>query len=109
MKQRDNAIDLMKSIGITSVVASHCDLLVAIVGLYHNPLFMFAAGVFHPRDASATWGGYCGYLKKRVQRIYLPFVLLTAFLTLVQPLLVKMGLLPEAPYTLRELPIGCYN
>ena len=53
----------------------------------------------------ALHGGYYGYLKKRFLRIYLPFVLLTIFLTLIQPLLVKMRLLPEAPYTLREFPM----
>ncbi len=105
-KQRDITIDLLKAIGIIAVVAFHCNLLPGFFFLFHNPLFMFAAGLFHPREASTICGGgYYKYLKKRFLRIYLPFVFLMAFLTLIQPLLVKLWILPETPYTLREIPM----
>lgn len=105
-KKRDVTIDLMRTIGIIAVVASHSNFMVGFMSLFHNPLFMFAAGVFHPHDASRTWKEYSEYLKKRFFRIYLPFVLLTAFLTLIQPLLVRLQLLSGVfPYTLKDMPI----
>ena len=102
--KRNLSIDLLKSVGIVAVVAFHCNLMPEVMNLFHNPLFMFVAGIFHPHEASSTIEDYCRYLKKRFFRIYLPFILLTAFLTIVQPLLIKWHLLFDVPYTIYEMP-----
>lgn len=104
-KDRDASIDLLKTIGIIGVVAFHCNFLAGFFNLFHNPLFMFTAEIFHPHEASHTWGGVFRISEKRFFRIYLPFVYLTTLLTLIQPLLSKLRLVGDAPYTLREMPM----
>ena len=104
-RQRDNVIDILRSIGIIAVVGFHCGLLPEIFRLFHNPLFMFAAGMFHPVKPCQSWREYGGFLLKKIRRIYIPFVAITLVLTVLQPFLAKCHLASTQPYTLAEMPM----
>ena len=64
---------------------------------------MLTAGIFHQKKVCKSWGDVTEFTKKKFLKIYVPFVIVTMFLTLLQPFLSAIHWDVNAPYQLREM------
>lgn len=100
---REKTIDVLKGIGIISVVIGHATWTISLgkysfdigrfVYLYHIALFIFAAGYVFKKDAVKE---FSGFLWKKVKSLYIPFLKYATLLLLLRPVCIKMGILSES-------------
>ena len=88
-----------------AVVGSHCLLATDFFNLFHNPLFMLSAGIFHSQTGCETLRDFFSFFSKKIQKVYIPFVAVTMFLTLFQPIFSYIRWDVNAPYALKEMAI----
>lgn len=81
----------VKGMAILCVVLGHlCPGVKQFVYLFHLQLFFFVSGYFYTEEKYGTTPG--AYIKKRVKRIWKPYIMLYAVAILFHNLLMKIGL-----------------
>lgn len=109
MKERDAYWDIVKGIGIVSIVIGHsCEFLSPYVYLYHLVIFFFVGGYFY------DWIKYAKkpfvYVGKLFQGVYFKYVLYTWLLILLHNFNVRFGLYYGVGYySLPEYLVGFAN
>lgn len=94
--KRDNYIDVIKGVGIFSVVIGHAfntrnfysdgaEMIRRFVYLYHLPIFFFCAGCFYRFRKPEV------FFLKLIRRYYLPFVAIEFFSIVLYPLWASLG------------------
>lgn len=97
--QRQTYIDIAKGIGIILVVFGHsfgAGLFAA--KLYHMPLFFFLSGITFHGDHE-----FFGFLKRRVQRLYIPFLIYEFAYLLLSPFFCWLGIISTCPRNFEEV------
>lgn len=86
----------MKGIAITSVVMGHCavgSFTERFVNQFHLAVFFFVAGYFFKEEYVCK---KCVFIKKRLQRLYFPFVISGVCFLILHPLLEKLYVYEKA-------------
>lgn len=78
---RNIQIDLMRFVGISAVVMSHCNIFVDFVCQFHIPLFMFVSGIMHSGKGKIKQ--LPSYIVKKIKGIYCKFVGIEIMLVLL--------------------------
>lgn len=96
---RDPYWDIVKSIGIISIVIGHASWTIGIwkwnieiggfVYLYHLAIFFFCSGYLY-NDKTADW---LEYVKKKIKALYFPFVQYSVLWLIVRNICIKIGIL----------------
>ena len=99
MEDRNNIIDILKGIGIISIVIGHSSLQLNIfnytfeiakfVYLYHLVVFFFVGGILFKEKYAFMPYAYVG---KKVKSLYIPFVKVCTILLLLRPIMYKLNL-----------------
>ena len=104
--QRDDTIDIVKGVGITLVVLGHSGCptwLHDFVYQFHMPLFFIASGWFF------SWKKeFKDFAIRKVQTLYIPFVIWSVVFLLLHNIFFKMGIL-SAEYGYQGLVNGLYS
>lgn len=97
MKGRDKYWDIVKGIGIVSIVIGHsCEFLSPYVYLYHLAIFFFVGGYFY--DCTKYAEKPFVYVGKLFQGVYFKYVFYTWLLILLHNFNVRFGLYYGAGY-----------
>lgn len=96
--QRDSYIDVVKGIGIISIVMGHASWIVSVgklnisigpfVYLYHLAIFLFCSGFLY-KDTDIDFGSYCA---KKIKSLYIPFFVYNIIYLILRYLFVYMGI-----------------
>mgnify|MGYP003374074335 FL=1 len=113
MSKRNVTIDILKGIGIISIVVGHACWEVKIgnlsfpigpfVYLYHLTIFFFCAGYCYKADSIDN------YLIKKIKSLYIPFILYSLVFLIFRNLFLKLGILDGIPYSFEDLIIVVTN
>ena len=112
---RDNAIDILKGIGILLVIIGHSgcpSMLRILIYMIHMPLFFLASGYFLNVERLADTHNY---IKRKIKSLYIPFLKYALPFLFLHNLLIKIGVMTTeygARYynfttTLTELMLRC--
>ena len=103
--QRDSYIDVIKGIGIFSIVIGHAswDIQVgsntihigAFVYLYHLAIFFFCTGYLYKDVVDDYWK----FVAKKLRGLYRPFIIYSFLYMLCRNLFIDMGILQGDKYT----------
>lgn len=97
--QRQAYIDVAKGIGIILVVLGHSfGAGIFAAKLYHMPLFFFISGI-----TFGTKYGFVGFIKRRIQRLYLPFLAYELIYLLLSPFFYWIGIISTYAQTPGEV------
>ena len=111
---RDRLADILKGIGLVSVVIGHSGTLlpgleripiIQFVYLYHLMLFFFVAGmVFNPERYANAYV----YIGRQIKAVYLPYIAYNICFLLLHNLMISIQMLDVAKYALSDFVIyGC--
>lgn len=92
---RNVTLSIVKAIGIILMVMGHAGcpgFLCTLLYEFHMPLFFIAAGYFF---SSRYLSDEATYVKKRIRRLYVPFVLWSVFFLLLHNGMFRLGVLNE--------------
>lgn len=114
-KSRDPYIDIVKGIGIFSIVVGHASWEIPVAGvnlkvgpfvyLYHLAIFFFCSGYLYKEEISDFWG----YVAKKLKGLYKPFIMYTLLYFLFRNLFIHMGIVQAKPYTLGSQAVSLTN
>lgn len=97
--QRQTYIDIAKGIGIILVVFGHSfGAWLFAAKMYHMPLFFFLSGITFSAERS-----FFGFLKRRIQRLYIPFLIYEFVYLLLSPFFNWIEIVSTCPGTPREV------
>lgn len=112
---RDSYIDVVKGIGIFSIVMGHASWEIPVAGhslqvgafvyLYHLAIFFFCSGYLYKDTVSDFWG----FVAKKLKGLYKPFLIYTFIYFLCRNIFISMGILQAEKYTLGTLAINLTN
>lgn len=113
--KRDIYIDIIKGIGITSIVIGHASWNLNIAGciipigifvyLYHLAIFLFCSGYLF----NDTIQNYWAFVAKKLKGIYKPFLIYSIVYLLFRNLFINMGILNGEKFSISELLITVTN
>ncbi len=102
--QRDKYVDVVKGIGIISIVIGHSSWIINLknmeipigpfVYLYHLAIFFFCSGYLYNAQENNIWN----FIVKKIKGLYIPFVKYSFVYLLVRNLFVKLGILDAELY-----------
>lgn len=101
-KHQNNIFSIMKGIAIIAVVIGHCSInyVEGFVNQFHLATFYFLAGYFFKTEyVSEPWI----FIKKRINRLYIPFILYGTSFLLLHNIFCKLGLYSAYIYTWKEI------
>lgn len=114
-KQRDPFIDVVKGIGIFSIVIGHASWDIPVMGrslsigpfvyLYHLAIFFFCSGYLYKENVT----DFFGYVGKKLKGLYQPFLIYVLLYLLFRNLFLAMGILQGEPLKLGEVMINIVN
>lgn len=93
MQRRDNAIDIIKGMGILAVVIGHSgcpDTLRTIIYMVHMPLFFLASGYFLKEERLCN---PVSFIKGKIKSLYVPFLKYALPILFLHNLLINMGIM----------------
>lgn len=93
-KTRNNAVDILKGIGIIMMTLGHCHAPFRYTFYYfHVAIFFIASGFFFKNSYAGSFSTVSGYVIKRIRGLWLPYFLWIAILTLTHNLQLGVGIL----------------
>ncbi len=114
-KTRDNYIDVIKGIGIISIVIGHASWIIDVAGhsiqvgpfvyLYHLAVFFFCSGYLYRDNITDFWQ----FVGKKLKSLMTPFIGYTVLYMIFRSLFVSMGILAGEKYNLGNWFIGLTN
>ena len=108
--QRNSTIDIIKAIGIISVMIGHSIVQLPIVHinigqfvyLFHITIFFFASGITYSEKYDDNLPLFCG---RRFMGIFLKFIIYNALFVFLHNTLSRMSLISAAPYAFSDIMI----
>lgn len=114
-KTRDNYIDVIKGIGIISIVIGHASWTIDIAGctlqigpfvyLYHLAVFFFCTGYLYKDNVTNFWE----FVAKKLKGLMLPFMGYTVIYLIFRSLFIDMGILTGEKYNIGKWFISLTN
>lgn len=114
-KARDQYIDVIKGIGIISIVVGHASWIIEIAGhsiqigpfvyLYHLAIFFFCSGYLYKENGTNYWE----FVAKKLKGLFVPFIGYTVFYLIFRNLFIDMGILAGEKYGLGNWFISLTN
>ena len=96
---RDNAIDILKALGIVFMVYGHIDTpQMHFIYLFHMAIFFIASGYLFKNSYSDNWSGVKCFIKRKIKTLYWPYVFWMCIFTLFHNLFIDINV-----YTNNEL------
>ena len=115
IKQRDSYWDIVKGIGIVSIVIGHASWIIKVgdvsvsigpfVYLYHLAVFFFCAGYLYNENMTDVGA----YVIKRLKALYVPFVVYSLIWLVMRNLCLKIGILEGHVFSVSEHIIAITN
>lgn len=115
VKKRDSYIDVIKGIGILSIVIGHASWDITLGGftlhvgsfvyLYHLAIFFFCSGYLYKDTVTDYWN----FVAKKLKGLYKPFFIYTVIYLIFRNLFIDMGILQADKYTLGNWMISLTN
>ena len=109
MKERNSFVDILKCIGIISIVIGHCCSykipfinisLIKFVYSYHIMIFVFIVGYcFNEKNVK----NYDKYILKKIYTVFKWIIIYNTIFILSHNLFVKIGIIDSSYYTLRVM------
>lgn len=93
LEKRNSTIDIAKGLGMTFVVMFHAKLFPEIFTQFHMPLFAFLSGYVYRDKNNSSPVELRKYVKKKISRCYVPFVLYNGVFLLLHNSLYKIHIL----------------
>lgn len=115
--KRDKIIDIIKAIGIISIVAGHSAWSVTklnikvgpFVYMYHLMIFIFTAGYLFPIEKMENKENMYRYIGKHIYKMLILYFLYNLFFTIMHNVLIKINIINATFYTKREIIKNCLN
>lgn len=95
--ERKNVYDILKALGIISIVIGHChpnQQVVDFVYAYHLALFLFVSGLQYTINKYSTNPFY--FLQSRIKSMWIPTFFYLTFFTITHDLAIQLHLLPSS-------------
>lgn len=115
MRTRDKYIDILRGIGIISIVIGHSSWIINIgnleipigpfVYLYHLAIFFFCSGYLFKDNEKDIWS----YVGKKLKGLYNPFIVYSMLYIIFRNLFVKIGILGGEEYHVSDFLIAITN
>ncbi|MBQ2644926.1 acyltransferase [bacterium] len=97
-KKRNKSLDILKGFGILFMVMGHASFpLLKFVYMFHMALFFICSGMFFKEKAYSSIEDFKYFIKSKIKRLYIPFVLWNIFLTLIHNFLIKINVYTNNP------------
>lgn len=91
-KNRNAQIDIIRGIAIILIVLGHTNSPAShFVYLFHVSIFIFVAGFLWDSNDSKNWDNYFIFLKKKIKRLYFPYVFANILGVLLNNVLLNIG------------------
>lgn len=113
--ERDNYIDVIKAVGIISIVIGHASWDITIknvtfhvgvfVYLYHLAIFLFCSGYLYKDKYTDIWN----FIGKKLKGLYWPFIQYNILYLLVRTPLIQLGLVDGNAYNKSDYAIQLAN
>lgn len=103
--QRDAIIDFVKGSAILGMVIGHScapHMLVKFIYLFHMAVFCMASGFFFSVDKVSSRSGLVLYIRRRVAKLYVPFVFWSIIFFLLHNFFQETGLIKDQFWTFRQ-------
>lgn len=101
---RENTIDIIKAFGIILMVNGHAGVpIVRWIYLFHMALFFLVTGYCMKDKYSNTKEDLILFIKRKIKSLYVPCVMFNVFLTLFHNVFVKIYILNENLYNIKQL------
>lgn len=91
--KRNSTLDIAKGLGMTFVVMFHAKIFPEIFTQFHMPLFAFLSGYVYREKNNSSSMELRKFIKKKINRCYVPFVLYNSVFLLLHNLLYKIHIL----------------
>ena len=115
MQTRDSYIDVLRGIGIISIVIGHASWIITIgtwkipigpfVYLYHLAIFFFCSGYLFKDNEKEIWS----YIEKKLKGLYKPFIIYSVLYIILRNMFIKMGILGGEEYHVADFLIAITN
>lgn len=115
VQERNQYIDVIKGIGIISIVIGHASWSIELAGysiqigpfvyLYHLAIFFFCSGYLYKNNSTYFWE----FIAKRLKRLLVPFIGYTVFYLIFRNVFIEMGILKGEKYDLENWIISITN
>ena len=91
MKKRNEIIDILKGIAICLIVLGHTHFIgTQYIYLFHVAVFIIASGIFYNGKNITTLKELLSFIKKRVLRLYIPYVIINIVYLLFNNILLNI-------------------
>ncbi|MBP3817620.1 MAG: acyltransferase family protein [Butyrivibrio sp.] len=92
MTTRDNAIDILKALGIIFMVYGHISTpQMHFIYLFHMAIFFIASGYLFKNSYSDDWSGVKSFIKRKIKTLYWPYVFWMCTFTLFHNLFIDIN------------------
>ena len=92
-KTRSNEIDIVKAIGIISMVAGHSDApFTKFVYLFHMAIFFIASGYFYKDEYSYNIKSFILFFRRKLKQLWFPFFFWNSIFTLLNNFFIKINI-----------------
>lgn len=115
MQTRDNYIDVLRGIGIISIVIGHASWIITIgnleipigpfVYLYHLAIFFFCSGYLYKNNGKDIWS----FIAKKLKGLYKPFIIYSILYIILRNVFIKIGILAGEEYQKADFLIAITN